>query len=588
MPRDRAMGLGHFIRLLAPYFRPYPRLVATIVAVMLLDLGGDMFVRLGFKFLIDNAIIPGDRVMLLRLILALSAAAIASGAAAIASDTLYSRLGAQVVGDIRERVFRHLQGLSAQYFRKSQVGDLMARFSTDVSYVETAVYYGFGQGLAGLLGVTFAIVPLFVLAWPLALVVTALLPLALIGPLWIGPRASAASYAAKEGLGALQGAVAENLLSQDVIRAFRLQNWTLQHFRRLQADVLRASVRFNILSYLSDRLPTVLMSLVNLVILAVGAFEVFHGHLTIGTLMAFQVLFLGVVTQVQLLMSVTVYMLQATGGMRRVQEVLETAPTVQDTGTALLSRPEHAITLDHVTFDYGDGIDRLIDLSLRIPVGARVAIVGPSGSGKSTVLSLLLRFWDPVRGSVQFDGVPARTLTLDSLRAHIGIVFQDSMLFDTTIAENIRMGHLQASDAEVEQAARRAELHDYILRLPDGYQTRVGERGTSISGGQRQRIAIARAILGDPPLLLLDEATAALDPTTAAAVWRTMWQLGQSRTLVYVTHHVAQAAAADLIVVLDHGRCVEQGTHAELLAAHGLYASLVAEQGAGGLAGPAD
>ncbi len=575
---SQGMGVLRLIRLLLPYFRPYPRLMLATLALTVVGLVADAFARLGFKFIIDEAIIPGDRGMLVRLIFVLGAATVLTSLAAIAAESLYSRLGAHVVNDIRERVFAHLQTLSAQYYRKSRIGDQMARFSTDVSYIETAVYYGVGTGVASVLGLTFAIGPLFFLSWQLALATAVLVPLALLGPVVTGPRASAASYETKEDLGRLQAAVAENLLTQDVVRAFRLQGWSLEIFRRLQADLLRATIRFNVWSYTSDRVPTVILSLVNLLILGGSAVRVFSGHMTIGALVAFQVFFANVVAHAQTLMSVCVYLLQATGGMLRIEEIFTEKPTVQDEGKAVLGSLTREITFDGVTFDYGDRVTRVHNLRLSIPIGSRVAIVGPSGSGKSTLLNLLIRFWDPVSGSVRFDGVPSRDFTLDSVRSRIGMVFQESMLFDTSILENIRLGCLTATDAEVEKASKLAELHDYVATLPEGYATRVGERGAKLSGGQRQRVAIARAILASPALLLLDEATASLDPATAAAVWRTLVRVGENRTMIYVTHHVDQAASADEIIVLDGGRCVERGAHRELMETAGLYKRMHDEQ----------
>jgi ATP-binding cassette subfamily B protein len=566
------------LRILLGYFRPYRALCCWVLVALLADLGADASLRFGFKFLIDRAVGPADEAGLVRVVGALVSVVVVYAVAALGRDYLYSKLGANVLNDIREHVFRHLQGLSMAFYRREQVADIMARFTSDLSYVETAVYYGIGAGVAALLGALFTLAPLFTLEWHLALFTLVCLPLSIIGPLLLGPRVSTTSYTLKERLAALASIVHENVSAQEVIQAFGLRSRALDAFRKEQVQVRQATLRFNVLWYFSDRIPGVTLLLVNVLILGVGSHLVFQRRMSVGALVSFHVFYLGLHACAQELMSVVVYLMQAVGGMRRIQEILDEAPTVPDRGRRELPSLKREIAFDDVSFGYRAGETQIEKLKLKIRKGTSVAFVGASGAGKSTALNLLLRFYDPNSGAVTIDGLDIRRVSHASLRAQIGVVFQDSFLFDTTIRENIRLGFPGASDAEVEAAAIAAEVDDFARKLPDGYETQVGERGSRLSGGQRQRIAIARAIVRNPSVLILDEATASLDAATAAAVRATLERLGHGRTVISVTHQLGTALNADRIFVFDGGRCVEQGRHSKLSRANGVYARLWEQQ----------
>jgi ATP-binding cassette subfamily B protein len=301
--------------------------------------------------------------------------------------------------------------------------------------------------------------------------------------------------------------------------------------------------------------------------------------LSVGTLASFQALF---ITMSYSLLYFTEYLGSlppAAAGLQRVEELLGEASEVADKpDAALLPRLTGSIEFHDVTFAYPQAGASLRNVTLEIPHASSVALVGASGSGKSTLLSLLMRFYDPASGSVSIDGLDLRDVTQQSLRGQIGIVFQESFLFNTTLRENIRLGRPDATDGEVEEAARAAEIHDFIRSLPLGYETVAGERGSKLSGGQRQRIAIARALVRNPAILLLDEATSALDPETEQALNETINRAARGRTLIFVTHRLASAALADTIFVFDKGQLVEQGRHAPLLGADGIYARLWRKQ----------
>ena len=330
-----------------------------------------------------------------------------------------------------------------------------------------------------------------------------------------------------------------------------------------------------------ERTVTISVLLLHLVVLAIGAYLATKGQITIGTFVTFESAFWEVSYNIAHVMHFIPVSIQSAAAVRHIQELLDEPTRGADRpGAPDLPRITHDITFDRVTFQYeGSQTPVLDNLSLKLNVGKSIAIVGPSGSGKSTLLNLILRLYVPDEGRVTIDGVDIRRVTRESLRRSMAVVFQENMLFNMSIRENIRLGKEGATDEEVEEAARKAEIHRYIMSLPQEYDTSVGERGDTLSGGQRQRIAIARAIVRNPSVLLLDEATSALDQTTEAAINRTLLKVAKGRTMIWSTHRLTSVVEMDEIIVISGGRAIERGSHAELLAANGVYRKLWDDQG---------
>ncbi|MBL8481744.1 MAG: ATP-binding cassette domain-containing protein [Rhodocyclaceae bacterium] len=577
-PQD-ARGILWFLRTIVPRIARYRLPAALLVAALMVDVAFEAMLPLSFKFLIDDAIVPHRADRLLAILATLGGAGLVVACAQLGRDRLYAYLGANVLNDLRRDLYAHLQTLSAGYYSRTATADIMARFSTDLAAVENAVVLALPAGLMYGMSALASAAVLALLEWRLALLTLIGLPLCLLGPRLIGPRAVAAGHELRTRQAELAAMVQENVNAQPLVKAYGLRGVLQPQFAHSAEQLRRTAMRANFLSYLMERTPNIGVLAFNLMVIVVGGWLAFEGHLSIGALVSFQGLFMTLARGVEGVTGVLPHLVQATGGMRRIETLLCERALVTDAAEArALPRLAHAIRLESVDFAYAGEHAGLRDINLEIPAGSSVAFVGASGSGKSTLLNLLLRFYDPARGRVVFDGVDIRGATQDSLRAQIGVVFQESFLFDTSVRDNIRMGRPQATEAEIATAARLAGLEDTLRTLPRGYDTRVGERGHLLSGGQRQRVAIARALLRDPAILVLDEATSALDPASEAAVNDTLRALRAGRTVIAVTHRLASVVDADRIVVLREGKLVEQGTHEQLLAAGTEYRALWEKQ----------
>ena len=575
----QSSGLAWFFAQMRPWLRPYRGLALLVAMALLVDAVYESAFPLALKLLIDRGIVPRDQTMLFAVSIGLVILAAAAAVSAICRDYLYARLSAAVLADLRLAMFGHLQRLSMSYFDRTRAGDILACFSSDLAAVENAIVLSVPMGVSSAASVLLSATILFVLEWRMALAATLGLGLCLLGSRMLAPAAQRAGDQLKQRQADLLANVEEAVQAQPLVKAFGLQPRMLARFGALVGESARTSREANFLAYLLERVPHIGILAFNLLVVVLGAWLAFRGWLAIGTLVAFQGLLINLSGALWGITLVVPHFIQAIAGMRRISALLDAAPGMADAPNARpLTRLSHALCFENVSFDYGSDGRGVREVSFSIPAGTRAVFVGGSGSGKSTVLGLLLRFHEPAAGTISLDGTALRDATRDSLSAQCGVVMQESFLFNLSARDNLRLVKPDASDAEIVAACRAADIHEAIAALAQGYDTPLGERGARLSGGQRQRLAIARALLRDPALLVLDEATSALDPASEAAVNATLAQVAQGRTVVSVTHRLAGAVDADRIFVMEAGRLVESGTHAELLASGGRYFELWEKQ----------
>ena len=568
------LGVAGMFGKLARYCRAHKRKLALIVVACAVETGFYWIVPFSFRHLIDNTLQSPDRGSLLVVLLLLGAGSGVSSLASLWRGRYWAHVETQLISDIRFQLFHKLQQLSFSAYAKTTTGELLARFSNDLSAVAGALTMGVVWGALPGLDCVLGSVILFILDWRLALVAALVWPWCLLVPSRIARRAAPAAYLRKQHEADMLDVIQEEVATQTIVRAYGLQRLSLIRFFQHDASLYKSSVEAAYLTAVMDQSTITGTLLLQVLTLGIGGWLAFRGSMTVGTLAAFQTLSLGVSTSLLYFTQYIRGLLPARAGLHRIEEFLAQPIQIEDAANAIQLAPMSSdIVFEKVCFSYG-GPPVLDHLSLRIPRGANVAIVGPSGSGKSTVISLLLRFHDPSSGAIKIDGIDLRNVTQDSWRSQLGMVFQENLLFRTSLLENIRMGRPNAALADVQAAARQAGIHDTVMRLPEGYETQAGERGSGISGGERQRIALARALLRRPRVLLLDEATSALDPQTEASVNATLRDVAMGRTMVSVTHRLSSVQQCDHILVLDRGRLVEQGNHYELLALRGVYFGL--------------
>jgi ATP-binding cassette subfamily B protein len=422
----------------------------------------------------------------------------------------------------------------------------------------------------------------FSLDWRLALIVIIGAPIIAFVYRRMSDGAMRYSMAMQQQQGSLMSVTAENFQAQQVVKAFSLAAREVLRFRKASDDLFKAEMKMTMFVGWFMLSVQMIITILRIAVMAFGAWLILHGKLTIGAYVAFLGVMGQVLEPVTGLTSLGQELQQSMGALARVQEVMNEVPEVRDGANPQpVGTLRTGLRVEGIAFGYTPERRVLDGIDVVIPAGRRTAIVGPSGSGKSSLLQLLTRSYDPDEGRVTWDGVDLTEARLDDLRNQIGIVFQDNFAFDDSIRENIRLGRLDATDLDIEQAARQAELHDFILSLPNGYDSVIGERGSMLSGGQRQRLAIARALLRNPSLLVLDEATSALDARTERLIAATLDRVSEGRTTVAVTHRLGTVIGYDQIIVVVDGHVVETGTHPELVARHGIYAELWAEQGGG-------
>jgi ATP-binding cassette, subfamily B, bacterial len=550
------MNLIWFLKELNKYIAPYRWLALILIARGLFEAAFESSIRMSLKFIIDAAIIPQNYRLLVLILLLLGGGAILFVFIGLLGDFWATRFSISVINNIRYSMFSRLQNLSMEFFGRRSAGDIVNCFSADTEKVENSLIYGLILILE-LGSILFSAILMLSLNWQLGLISCIGLTFCTLAPAKIGQKATDQNYQLREKEGKIANVVQENILSQSVVKLFCLQNRTIKNFSKDLHGLKKVYVKAKFSSYLVQRIPTLVFVFVQIAVITIGALMTYRNIITVGTLVSFQVLLVGLNLNILSFTFSLPYLIDGIAAMQRICVLLAEVPQVQDATDAIeLPHFSREIRFDNVSFNYSSQRKGINKLSLTLHKGDFVVFVGQSGSGKSTLVNLLTRLYDPDQGRILFDEVDLRSCTQQSLRSQIGLVSQDVILFNCSVRENIRMGYLQATDEQVEAAAKATEIHEFILSLPQGYDTPVGDRGGQLSGGQRQRIALARALVRNPAILILDEATSALDPATEAKILTTIERITKERTVIFITHRMANALRADVTYVMENGSLV--------------------------------
>ncbi|HZR91223.1 MAG TPA: ABC transporter ATP-binding protein [Gaiellaceae bacterium] len=484
-------------------------------------------------------------------------------------------VGERILADLRTALFDHLQGLSLGFFERNRAGVIISRLTNDVEAIDQLVTDGVTTLVQSTLTLVGTAVILFVLDWRLALATCGAVPLMGVATALFRARSARAYAAVRERLGLVTATLAEDIAGMRVVQAFTREREAYANFRRVAERYRESNMQTVVLNGIYFPSVDLLSSLALAVVLGFGGHLYFQGTLSLGTLFAFMLYVQNFFDPVQQLSQLYNTFLSATAALDKIMSVLDERPEVADRpGARELPPIEGHVRFEHVRFRYGRGGEVLHGIDLDVPAGTTVALVGHTGAGKSTIAKLLARFYDPSEGRITIDGVDLRDVTQRSLRRQLGIVPQEGFLFAGSVAENIAFGRRDATREEIVRVSRALGAHEFVAELEDGYDTQLGERGARLSLGQRQLVAFARALLADPRILVLDEATSSVDIGTERQIERALARLLAGRTAFIIAHRLSTIRNADLIVVLEHGHIVETGSHGELLRRGGLYTSL--------------
>ena len=572
---------------LVPFLKPYRGRIGLALLFLVLAAAATLAFPFALRSLIDGGLVQNDKgaqmLAMQEHFVLLFGVATALGLFSAARFYMVSWLGERVTADLRNAVYQHVMHQSPEFFETTQTGEVLSRLSADTTLVQTVV----GSSLSmGLRNAVMGLGALGVLVWTnpfVMLQVLVVLVLIVLPSLWFGRRVRKLSRASQDRIADSSAIAAEVLNAIPVVQSYTAEDRESARFTVSTDNAFDTAVRRSLARSVLVAFIIIATSAALLWGLYQGTQAVVAGRISAGDLGQTVVYVIILASAFAVLGEVYGDLLRAAGATERLMELLNTrSPIASPAAPQVAAMPVagSAVEFDSLAFHYPSRPlqQALENFSLKIQPGQTVAIVGPSGAGKSTVFQLLLRFYDAQSGHIVLDGVQTHAMSLNALRQRIGIVPQDAVIFSSSALENIRYGKPQASDAEVKAAAQAAFAHEFITALPQGYDTFLGERGLRLSGGQRQRIAIARAMLKNPPLLLLDEATSALDAESERMVQAALDSAMRDRTTIVIAHRLATVQKADVIVVLDHGKLVEQGTHAELVARGGVYAGLAALQ----------
>ena len=553
---------------------PYWRRLTLVLAVSLVSTGLSLYLPYLSKALVDDAMLGRDMTVLVRIVELFAGVTLLSFVLNVISGLRYTRVSAEILFDMRLALYRHLQALSPRFYARTKLGDIVSRINNDIGEIQRIAAEMALAWVGNVLFLIGTVAILLMLDWRLFLVGVAVMPLSLWALVHYRRRLEGRIQVLRERSADIGNFLIETIQGIKLIVTSNAQEREADRFRAKNDDFIDALMRMRWLGYMAGGLPGLLISAGTAAVFLYGGSRVINGAITLGTLVTFMAYQMRLLAPVQGLMGLYTNLATARVSLRRVHEILDAEVEIVEAPDAVaLTEVAGSIRFDDVSFAFDRGTV-LDDVSFHVPAGSTLAVVGPSGAGKSTIVDLLLRHLDPDAGAISLDGHDLRRLPLAALRRHVVVVEQEPFVFHATIAENVRYGRPEANDDEVAAAAHSAGLDSFIDQLPEGFDTEVGERGMAVSAGERQRIAVARAFLADPAVLLLDEATASLDPVSEQQVIAGYEAIMRGRTTILISHRLDMARQADRVIVLDDARIVEEGVPSQLWDAGGAFPRL--------------
>ncbi|MEI7988071.1 MAG: ABC transporter ATP-binding protein [Chloroflexota bacterium] len=583
---ERAQNRGRVLSRLLYYLHPYRKAIIVALILTLISSATQAVGPMLIGWAIDDIINKGDIARLGMIVLFLFIAYLINMFAMRYQIYLMSWSGQRLLADLRNLIMAHIHKLSLQYLERKEAGDLMSRVMNDVDVINSFITQGMAQLIGGFFALIGLVIAMLGMDWRLALSVLIIIPFMLLTTNFFAITARRAYRKTRTTIGDVSAELQEELGGIKVAQAFNRGDLNTRRFMERNAANRDANVNANAVTSAFMPAMDVLSTIDMAIVAGYGGYLAVNGWISVGVVVAFIQYAQNFFRPIQMITQMWTIAQSALAAAERIFDLLDVVPDIQDAPDAVeLPRVKGDVCFDGVCFGYIPNQPVICGLDLCVPTGATLAIVGPTGAGKSTLVSLLMRFYEVGAGTsesdggrITIDGYDIRKVTQHSLRSQMAIVLQEPFLFSGTVMNNIRYSRLDASEAEVEAAAQAANAHDFIVRLPQGYQTQVGERGTMLSQGQRQLISIARAVLADPRILILDEATASVDTRTEALIQKALNQLLKGRTSFVIAHRLSTVRNADLVIVVNDGSIVERGTHTELLAKGGLYADLYNRQ----------